>query len=68
MNCPVCSHEDNHVLSTYGKPNRIVRVRQCDECAHRWRTAEANEEVLTKAERILATATQLNELTSGVKW
>ena len=50
MKCPACTSEEQRVMTTRPGPNKIVRVRCCDACGHRWNTTEIDTTRLTKME------------------
>ena len=59
MNCPVCHHEDHHVLRTEPRDDAIRRVRRCDRCGHSWATLEHAETSLAADRKTLAQAREL---------
>lgn len=40
MNCPACTSEEQRVMSTKTGPYKIMRLRECMACGHRWSTVE----------------------------
>ena len=59
MNCPVCKHAEHHVLRSTSKEGAIRRVRQCDQCGHRWATLEQAEDQIETDRKALAKAREL---------
>jgi transcriptional regulator NrdR family protein len=40
MSCPLCHHDEDHVIRSKERNDTVHRVRQCDRCGHRWQTVE----------------------------
>lgn len=50
MKCPACGSEEQRVLSTRHSAAKVVRLRCCDACGHRWNTAEIDVQNLSRME------------------
>lgn len=51
MKCPACTSEDQRVMSTRQGPDKIVGLRCCDACGHRWPTMELSTASISKMEQ-----------------
>ena len=40
MRCPACTSDLVRVMSTRPEPSKIIRLRSCLACGHRWTTHE----------------------------
>ena len=50
MKCPACTSEEPRVMTTRPGPKKIVRLRACVACGHRWTTAEIDSTSLNQME------------------
>ena len=50
MKCPACSSEEQRVMTTHPGPQKIIRLRACEACGHRWNTAEIDTTSLNQME------------------
>lgn len=64
MNCPSCTSDESQVMSTRSVSDKVVRLRRCCACNHRFHTTEMPSENLATMEeaaqalRSFATLTQ----------
>ena len=59
MKCPACNSEEQRVMTTRHASNKIVRLRACNACDHRWTTAEIETTTLTQMESAANTVRSL---------
>ena len=59
MKCPACSSEEQRVMTTRTGPSKIVRLRACDACGHRWNTVEIDSASLSQMETAANTVRSL---------
>jgi transcriptional regulator NrdR family protein len=59
MKCPNCRHTEHRVMRSEPRPGAIRRIRQCDQCGHRWPTLELEEQAIADDRRTLAEAREL---------
>lgn len=50
MKCPACTSDEQRVMSTRGGDQKIVRLRCCGACGHRWNTVELDAQSITRME------------------
>lgn len=51
MKCPACTSDEQHVMSTKTGPDKIVRLRSCGACGHRWPTMEISSAQISRMEQ-----------------
>ena len=59
MKCPACSSEEQRVMTTRPGSTKIVRLRACLACGHRWTTAEIETASLNQLETAANTVRSL---------
>ena len=59
MKCPACSSEEQRVMTTRPGSTKIVRLRACLACGHRWTTAEIETTSLNQMETAANTVRSL---------
>lgn len=61
MSCPLCRHDENHVIRSRERDGEVHRLRQCDRCGHRWQTIELPATDVERIKRIEAAWAGLSE-------
>lgn len=51
MRCPACTSDELRVMSTKAGPNKIIRLRSCAACGHRWPTMEISTAEISRMEQ-----------------
>jgi len=63
MKCTACTSDDIAVMTTRSAPDKILRLRRCKACGHRWPTVEldtADVDRMTAAVNAVRTLTTLS--------
>lgn len=63
MKCDACGSEEQRVMSTRPTPSKIVRLRCCSACGHRWTTTEIATDQLSMMESAVNTVRSFASLT-----
>lgn len=64
MHCPACTSDENRVLSTRSMPDKVVRLRCCEACRHRFHTTELTSDTLTTMNQAVAAVRSLSAISS----
>lgn len=66
MKCPACESTEQLVMTTRPVGEKIVRLRRCGACGHRWRTIEMTAENLSLLEKAAEGMRQLAMLVKEI--
>lgn len=50
MKCPACTSNEQRVMTTRTHTSKVMRLRCCDACGHRWTTVELDAQNLSRME------------------
>lgn len=53
MKCPACTSDEQKVMSTRMGADKIIRLRSCAACGHRWPTMEISSAAVSRMEQAI---------------
>lgn len=62
MKCPACESSERGIVSTRMLDTKVLRLRSCSACGHRWRTVEIGMDRLLLMESAVTTVKALSNL------